>query len=158
VCHAARQPERPHTSHSLGPKLRRSRGYAWADHLALDRADEAVNRIVPIERSNTWEGAVGRIKWVMDTLGPIAEVSVLPFDVLGRANFHTQLSPLAKMAHGLLLAIPKARPFCHSPNEISCYVRLDDRHSWNSMNVTTMSTPYSKPCMTHLILQIMRTL
>ena len=45
---------------------------------ALDRADEAVNRIVPIGGSNTWEGAVGRIKWVMDTLGPIAEVSVMP--------------------------------------------------------------------------------
>ena len=27
------------------------------------------------------------------------------------ANFHAQLSPFAKMAHGLLLAIPKARLF-----------------------------------------------
>jgi hypothetical protein len=47
---------------------------------ALDRADESTNRI---DRSNTWERAVGRIKWVMDTLGPIAEVRVVPFDVLG---------------------------------------------------------------------------
>jgi hypothetical protein len=30
---------------------------------------------------------------------------------LAEANFHTQLSPFAKMAHDLLLAIPKARPF-----------------------------------------------
>jgi hypothetical protein len=46
---------------------------------ALHRADETMNRIVPIDRSNTWERAVGRIKWVMDTLGPIAEVRVIPF-------------------------------------------------------------------------------
>jgi hypothetical protein len=47
--------------------------------LALHQADEAMNRIIPIDRSNTWESAVGKIKWVMDTLGPIAEVSVIPF-------------------------------------------------------------------------------
>jgi hypothetical protein len=33
------------------------------------------------------------------------------FDVLGRADSHIQLSPFAKIAHGLLLAIPEARPF-----------------------------------------------
>ena len=44
--------------------------------LALDGADEAMR---PIGRSNTWEGAVGRIKWVMDTLSPIAEVRIIPF-------------------------------------------------------------------------------
>ena len=49
----------------------------------LHRADEAMKRIVPIDRSNTWEGAVVRIKWVMDMLGPIAEVRVMLFDVLG---------------------------------------------------------------------------
>jgi len=46
---------------------------------ALDRADEAMKRIVPIGRSNTLERAVGTIKLVMDTLGPIAEVRVIPF-------------------------------------------------------------------------------
>jgi len=45
---------------------------------AMHRADESVKRIVPTDRSNTWERAVGRIKWVMDTLGPIAEVRVIP--------------------------------------------------------------------------------
>ena len=30
---------------------------------------------------------------------------------LAEANSHTQLSPFAKMAHGLVLAVPKARPF-----------------------------------------------
>ena len=51
--------------------------------LALDRADEAMTWIVPIDRSNTWEGtwegAVGRIKWAMDTLSPIADVRIIPF-------------------------------------------------------------------------------
>jgi hypothetical protein len=46
---------------------------------ALHRAEESMKRIVPIDQSNTWEMAVGRIKWVMDTLGPIAEVRVMPF-------------------------------------------------------------------------------
>jgi hypothetical protein len=48
--------------------------------LALKRADQAMKQM---DRSNTWQGAVRRIKWVMDTLGPIAEVRVIPSDVLG---------------------------------------------------------------------------
>jgi len=39
--------------------------------IALRRADEAKK---PIDRKNTWKGAVRRIKWVMDTVSPIAEV------------------------------------------------------------------------------------
>jgi hypothetical protein len=31
---------------------------------------------------STLKGAIGRVKWVMDTLGPIAEVRVIPFDVV----------------------------------------------------------------------------
>ena len=46
---------------------------------ALHRADEAMKQIVPTGRSNAWERAAGRIKWVMDTLSPIAEVRVIPF-------------------------------------------------------------------------------
>ena len=45
---------------------------------ALRWADKVMKRIVPTNRSNKWEAAVGRIKWVMDTLGPIAEVRVMP--------------------------------------------------------------------------------
>ena len=48
--------------------------------LALDKADKAMKRL---DRSTTWQGAVKRIKWVMDTLSPIAEVRVYPFDLLG---------------------------------------------------------------------------
>ena len=47
--------------------------------LALHRADKAMEEIVPIDPSNTYEATVGRIKWVMDTLSPIAEVRALPF-------------------------------------------------------------------------------
>ena len=46
--------------------------------IALRRADEAKK---PIDPANTWEGAISRIKWVMDTVSPIAEVraiSILP--------------------------------------------------------------------------------
>ena len=46
---------------------------------SLHRVDEAMKQIVPIDRPNTWERAVERIKWVMDALGPIAEVRVIPF-------------------------------------------------------------------------------
>ena len=45
---------------------------------ALHRADESMKWIVPIDRSNVWEKAIERIKWVMDTLGPIPEVRVIP--------------------------------------------------------------------------------
>ncbi|KAF8260415.1 hypothetical protein EI94DRAFT_1706322 [Lactarius quietus] len=54
---------------------------------ALQIADEAMTAL---NLSDTWEGALERIKWVMDTVSPVAE-----------------LSPYAKMAHGLLFAIPK---------------------------------------------------
>ena len=46
--------------------------------IALRRAGEAKK---PIERKNTWKGAVSKIKCVMDTVSPIAEVraiSILP--------------------------------------------------------------------------------
>ncbi len=46
--------------------------------IALRRADEAKK---PIDGASTWKGAISRIKWVMDTVGPIAEVravSILP--------------------------------------------------------------------------------
>ena len=45
----------------------------------LDRANEAIKLIVPIDRSTTWERTVENINWVMDTLSPIAEVRLMPF-------------------------------------------------------------------------------
>jgi hypothetical protein len=43
---------------------------------ALRQTDKAMKQI---DRSDTCEMAIIRIKWVMDTLGPIAEVRVIPF-------------------------------------------------------------------------------
>ncbi len=43
---------------------------------ALRGADEAAKTI---NLSTAWEGALGRIKWVMDTLNPVAEVRMKPF-------------------------------------------------------------------------------
>ena len=39
----------------------------------IDRADELEKSI---DGSDTWEGVVGRIKWLMDTLSPVAGVRV----------------------------------------------------------------------------------
>jgi len=78
---------------------------------ALHDANDAIKSI---DLSITWEGAVARIKWVMDTVSPVAEVrhSAMSFYLmLDRANFRSQLHPYAKMACGLLLAIPKVRRF-----------------------------------------------
>ncbi|KAH9040708.1 hypothetical protein EDB85DRAFT_2272220, partial [Lactarius pseudohatsudake] len=55
--------------------------------VVLVRVDE-VNK--SIDRSNTWEGAVEKIKWVMDILSPVAE-----------------LHPIAQMAHKVLSVIPE---------------------------------------------------
>ncbi|KAF8257985.1 hypothetical protein EI94DRAFT_1210579 [Lactarius quietus] len=54
---------------------------------ALQVADKAM---ATINLSDTWDGALERIKWVMETVSPVAE-----------------LSPYAKMAYDLIFAIPK---------------------------------------------------
>ncbi|KAH9045878.1 hypothetical protein EDB83DRAFT_1549999 [Lactarius deliciosus] len=53
----------------------------------LDRADEVEQSI---DRSKTWKGVVGNIKWVMDTLSPVGE-----------------LYPIAQMAYKVLSVIPE---------------------------------------------------
>ncbi|KAH9026531.1 hypothetical protein EDB85DRAFT_2276990 [Lactarius pseudohatsudake] len=58
---------------------------------ALRDTDEAIKTI---DLSDTWAGAVARIKWTMDTLSAAAG-----------------LHPYAQMACGLLLAIPKVHRF-----------------------------------------------
>ncbi|KAH9013132.1 hypothetical protein EDB85DRAFT_984791 [Lactarius pseudohatsudake] len=75
-----------HPNLSIPPAADRQAGTSLAEK-ALHGAGEAV---ATINLSNTWEGALERIKWVMDTVSPVAE-----------------LHPYAKMAYGLLFAIPK---------------------------------------------------
>ncbi len=77
--------------------------------IARRRADEIMKAIFPIDRSKTWESAVEKINWVMDTLSPIAGVRTIPFSLFLIKLNSTQLFPLAKMAHGLLSVIPKVR-------------------------------------------------
>jgi hypothetical protein len=67
----------PHSREDMSPTSNNN------PRLALCWADKVTKRIVPIDNSNTWESAVGRIKWVMNTLSPIAEVRIIPFDFLG---------------------------------------------------------------------------
>ncbi|KAH8988084.1 hypothetical protein EDB92DRAFT_2104794, partial [Lactarius akahatsu] len=55
--------------------------------VVLVRVDD-VNK--SIDRSNTWEGAVEKIKWVMDILSPVAE-----------------LHPISQMAYKVLSVIPE---------------------------------------------------
>jgi len=55
--------------------------------ISLDLAEEAKKSIGP---SNTWGGVVGRIKWLMDTLSPIAG-----------------LHPIAQMAYSVISVIPQ---------------------------------------------------
>ncbi|KAH9022481.1 hypothetical protein EDB85DRAFT_2278179, partial [Lactarius pseudohatsudake] len=76
----------PSDTNILPPAADRRAGMSPAEN-ALHDADEA---ITTINLSNTLEGALERIKWVMDAVSSVAE-----------------LHPYAKMAYGLLFAIPK---------------------------------------------------
>ncbi len=60
---------------SIPPAADGSAGMSPAEN-ALRSADGAV---VAIDISNTWEGALERIKWVMDTVSPVAEVRAMSF-------------------------------------------------------------------------------
>ncbi|KAH9033691.1 hypothetical protein EDB83DRAFT_1828164 [Lactarius deliciosus] len=76
----------PSEMNTLIPPAADRRGLSPVES-ALDGAGEVM---ATMNLSNKWEGALGRIKWVMDTVSPVAE-----------------LHPYAKMAFSLLFAIPK---------------------------------------------------
>ena len=56
---------------------------------SLDRADEVEKSF---NRSNAWEGVVGRIKWVLDTLSPVAGVRIMSLQSLCLSL--TELTPV----------------------------------------------------------------
>ncbi len=60
---------------SMSPAADGSAGMSPAEN-ALRNADEAMTTI---SLSNTWEGTLERIKWVMDTVSPVAEVRTMSF-------------------------------------------------------------------------------
>ncbi len=108
---------------------------------AHHHAEETMKAIVPIDGPKMRESVVKRINWVMVTLSPIAEVRTMPFLLSLTKLTSTQLFPLAKMAHSLLSAIPKVCPFAPYSKQGA---HVEDRHSCNSINMTTTSNPCSK--------------
>ncbi|KAH9052646.1 hypothetical protein EDB87DRAFT_1581588 [Lactarius vividus] len=67
----------------------------------LDRADEVEKSI---DQSKTWEGVVGKIKWVMDTLNPVAEMaykvlSVIPVELSKQYQRDNNVRTLLKSMH-----------------------------------------------------------
>ncbi len=103
----------PPTDHLLGgiatsmpPAADSSAGMSPAEN-ALRNTDDAMTTI---NLSNTWEGTLERIKWVMDTVNPVAEVRAMSFCQLPtEPNFVLtfQLHPYANIAYSLFFAIPK---------------------------------------------------
>lgn len=105
------------TTTSMPPAADGSLGMSPAKN-ALRNADEAA---ATIDLSNTWKGALGRIKWVMDTVSPVAE-----------------LHPYAKMAYGLFFAIPKTllEQFQRDDNIRTLLVAMHDAFDFTSQEDT----------------------
>jgi hypothetical protein len=84
--------------------------------LRVNQAGKDVKRIV---QSNTWEGAVERIKWVMDTLGPVAEVraNVLLMS-LAELTSTPSISHSQRWRTIYFWQFPRHVHFCHFLNEI----------------------------------------
>jgi hypothetical protein len=75
---------------------------------AISRAEEAINVIDTIK---TWESAVTAIKWVMDTVTPIASVGphVSSSSIRPGLTSDPQLNPFASLACSVLSTIPVVR-------------------------------------------------
>ena len=84
-CHLPVETSTPHGQAEVSPNE--------VPLITLRRADEAMRLI---DRLNTWESAVGRIKWVMDTLGPIAEVRVMSFNYPSLSRLSLSAIPVCK--------------------------------------------------------------
>jgi hypothetical protein len=71
----------------------------------VDRAEEAMKGM---DTMTAWEGAIGVIKQVLDTIGPIAEVCLINFlRCFSELAFALQLLPHAQLAWKLLSKIPE---------------------------------------------------
>jgi hypothetical protein len=77
--------------------------------ISLDLAENAKKSIGP---SNSWGGFVGRIKWVMDTLAPIAGVrAMFVSSSFTKPTSRSQLHPMAQMAYSVISVIPQVHLF-----------------------------------------------
>ena len=80
-------------------------GEVVPSQIALNDANDAVKTM---KLDNAWGNVVERIKWVMDTLSPVAEVRLSFFCLLSTGLTSAfQLHPYAKMAWGLFSMIPR---------------------------------------------------
>jgi hypothetical protein len=73
----------------------------------IGRAQKAVDNI---DTMKTWKNAVNAVKWMMDTVSSIAEVTPVSF-LLIRPDLtcDVQLHPYAKLAWSVLSKIPEVR-------------------------------------------------
>jgi hypothetical protein len=73
----------------------------------VDRAEEAMKGM---DTMTAWEGAIGVIKQVLDTIGPIADVCLINcLRCFSELAFAPQLLPHAQLAWKLLSKIPEVR-------------------------------------------------
>ena len=85
--------------------------------------------IDPIGRSNMWERAVRRIKWVMNTLGPIAEVRVMSFLLILESRLSLSAFPVCKDGVWSAFSDPQGTSVCVIVRtRHSCYVYLVGRY------------------------------
>ena len=85
---------------------------------AENAINDAKEAMTTINLSKTWEDAIERVKWVMDTLSPVAEVRYNVLSCKSLAELLPQLHPYARMAYSLLFAIPKVTRLCYCGIEI----------------------------------------
>jgi hypothetical protein len=55
----------------------------------------------------TWKDAINVVKWVMDTVGPIARVCTLSFLLIHPLTYVVQLNPCATLAWSMFSKIPE---------------------------------------------------
>jgi hypothetical protein len=95
----------PNMSGTPGRQISGSQAMISRD--TVRRAQEAVDAI---DTMNTWKNAVNAIKWVMETVSPIAAVCPVSFLLIRPELTSTvQLNPCANLAWTMLSKIPEVR-------------------------------------------------
>jgi hypothetical protein len=118
---------------------------------ALRRAEEAVKDINTIK---TWQKAVTNIKWVMDTVTPIAAVCPISFCLsVAELTSTLQLNPYAKLAWSLLSMIPEVHLIAFSDDVEQSLNYFVSRRCYSRLNVTSTSKHYLMPYAMSLNLQ-----
>jgi len=86
---------------------------------ALRRADETIESAIPIDRGKTWGSVIERIKWVMDTLSPIAQVRVIAVLLsITEPTFVLSSTPLQSWHMDWLQRFPRCASFVLLPEGV----------------------------------------